>query len=70
VGLERDNRLLAVLPVEQAPVVRQWYVVQPGRKTLSPPAEAFKQFVLEHGQDLIAQRFGQFVQGELQGASS
>jgi DNA-binding transcriptional LysR family regulator len=64
VGLELDNRLLAVLPVEQAPVVRQWYVVQPGRKPLSPPAEAFKQFVLEHGQGLIAQRFGHFVQGE------
>lgn len=70
VGLELDNRLLAVLPVEQAPVVRQWYVVQPGRKPLSPPAEAFKQFVLEHGQDLIARRFGQFVQGEWEGASS
>ncbi len=64
VGLELDNDLLAVLPVEQAPVVRQWYVVQPGRKPLSPPAEAFKQFVLEHGQGLIAQRFGQFMQGQ------
>ena len=68
VGLELDNDLLAVLPVEQAPVVRQWYVVQPGRKPLSPPAEAFKQFVLEHGQGLIAQRFGQFVQGQAEAA--
>ncbi|MEY3285774.1 MAG: hypothetical protein RL500_504, partial [Pseudomonadota bacterium] len=30
--------------------------------------EAFKQFVLEHGQGLIAQRFGQFVQGQAEAA--
>ncbi len=58
VGLELDNDLLAVLPVEHAPVVRQWYVVHPERKPLSPPAEAYRQFVLEHGQGLIGERFG------------
>jgi len=62
-GLELDNALLAVLPVEHTPVVRQWYMVQPGRKPLSPPAEAFRQFVLEHGQTLIAERFGRFLPG-------
>ncbi|MEY2593988.1 MAG: hypothetical protein RI972_1677 [Pseudomonadota bacterium] len=61
VGLELENRLMAVLPVEHAPVVRQWYVVHPGKKPLSPPAEAFRQFVLAQGQALIGDRFGRFV---------
>jgi DNA-binding transcriptional LysR family regulator len=61
VGLELENRLIAVLPVEQTPVVRQWYVVHPGKKPLSPPAEAFRQFVLAQGQTLIGDRFGGFV---------
>ena len=61
VGLELENRLMAVLPVEHAPVVRQWYVVGPGKKPLSPPAEAFRQFVLAQGQALIGDRFGRFL---------
>lgn len=61
VGLELDNGLLAVLPVEHAPVVRQWYVVHPERKPLSPPAEAYRQFVVAQGQLLIGERFGRFV---------
>lgn len=61
IGLELDNGLLSVLPVEHAPVVRQWYVVHPERKPLSPPAEAYRQFVLANGQALIGERFGRFV---------
>ena len=61
VGLELENRLLAVLPVEHAPVVRRWYVVYPDRKPLSPPAQAFRQFMLAQGQALITARFGRFI---------
>ena len=61
IGLELENGLMAVLPVQHAPVVRQWYVVHPGKKPLSPPAEAFRQFVLAHGAALIGERFGRFV---------
>ncbi len=61
IGLELENRLLAVLPVENTPVIRQWYAVHPGKKPLSPPAEAFRQFVITQGQDLIGERFGAFV---------
>ena len=61
IGLELENTLMAVLPVQHAPVVRQWYVVHPGKKPLSPPAEAFRQFVLAHGAALIGERFGRFV---------
>jgi hypothetical protein len=51
--LELDNRLIAVLDVEGAPVVRAWNVVHMLSKLLSPAAEAFRYFVLEHGAAII-----------------
>jgi DNA-binding transcriptional LysR family regulator len=56
-GLELDNRLIAVIDVEGAPVVRAWNVVHMLSKLLSPAAEAFRYFVLEHGEDHLAQQF-------------
>jgi DNA-binding transcriptional LysR family regulator len=61
-GLELDNRLIAVLDVEGAPVVRAWNVVHMLSKLLSPAAEAFRYFVLEHGEDYLAKHFAQHVQ--------
>jgi hypothetical protein len=60
-GLELDNRLIAVLDVQGAPVVRAWNVVHMLSKLLSPAAEAFRYFVLEHGEDYLAQQFGRHV---------
>ncbi len=60
-GLELDNHLIAVLDVEGAPVVRAWNVVHMLSKLLSPAAEAFRYFVLEHGEDFLAQQFGRHV---------
>lgn len=60
VGLELDNRLLAILPVQHTPVVRQWYVVRPGTKALSPPAERFRRFMLEHAQPYLTEHFARF----------
>ena len=57
VGLELNNGLLAILPVEHAPVVRNWYVVQPSSKPLSPPAERFRTFMIEHGQAHLQAQF-------------
>ena len=66
-GLELDNRLIAVLDVEGAPVVRAWNVVHMLSKLLSPAAEAFRYFVLEHGEDYLAQQFARHVKlGPLQ----
>ena len=61
-GLELDNRLIAILDVEGAPVVRAWNVVHMLSKLLSPAAEAFRYFVLEHGEDYLAKNFTQHVQ--------
>lgn len=60
-GLELENRLIALLDVEGAPVVRAWNVVHTLAKLLSPAAEAFRYFVLEHGEDFLRQNFGRHL---------
>jgi DNA-binding transcriptional LysR family regulator len=61
-GLELDNRLIAILDVEGAPVIRPWNVVHMLSKLLSPAAEAFRYFVLEHGEDYLAKHYAQHQQ--------
>ncbi|GDX58449.1 LysR family transcriptional regulator [Comamonadaceae bacterium] len=61
-GLELDNRLIALLPIEGAPVVRAWNVVHTLAKLLSPAAEAFRYFVLEHGEDYLREHFGRHLE--------
>lgn len=50
VGLELKNGLLTVLDVSGTPLMRMWNVVHMGSKVLSPAAEAFRYFVIEHGE--------------------
>ena len=57
-GLELDNRLIAVLDVEGSPVIRAWNVVHTQSKLLSPIAEAFRYFILERGEAYLAEHFG------------
>ena len=61
-GLELDNRLIALLPIAGAPVVRAWTVVHTLAKLLSPAAEAFRYFVLEHGEDYLREHFGRHLE--------
>lgn len=58
IGLERKSDLLATPDVEGLPIVRRWYVVNNLAKVLSPAAEAFRYFVLEHGETFLAKEFG------------
>lgn len=46
--LELETKRLAVLDVQDFPIMRHWYVVHPRCKRLSPVAEAFRQFVLRN----------------------
>ena len=50
VGLEVRNGLLRVLDVEGTPVMRMWNIVRLQSKVLSPAAEAFRYFIIEHGE--------------------
>lgn len=56
-GLELEYGLIATPPVEGLPVMRRWHVVNNLAKTLSPPAEAFRYFVLERGEAFLASHF-------------
>jgi len=53
-GLELKAGLLAVLDIAGTPVVRTWNVVHVGARVLSPAAEAFRYFLLEHGEAFLA----------------
>jgi DNA-binding transcriptional LysR family regulator len=56
-GLELDHHLIATPETEGLPVMRKWHVVNNSAKTLSPPAEAFRYFVLERGEAFLAKQF-------------
>ncbi len=60
-GLELDNKLIDILDVQGAPVVRAWNVVHTLSKMLSPAAEAFRYFVLERGEAYLAEHFARHV---------
>ncbi len=55
---ELDRDVVRIVHVEGTPVLRAWNCVHTLSKLLSPPAEAFRYFVLEHGERLLAERFG------------
>ena len=56
-GLELENGLLRIIPVDGAPVVRRWNCVHTLAKMLSPAAESFRYFVLERGEEFLAAQF-------------
>ncbi len=49
IAFELKHRAIGMPEVEGLPVMRRWHVVNNLGKTLSPPAEAFRYFVLERG---------------------
>lgn len=57
VGLEMEHNKLCVLDVDKTPVTRIWHVVNLTGKNLSLPAEAFRYFVLEQGNELMTTMF-------------
>jgi LysR family transcriptional regulator, low CO2-responsive transcriptional regulator len=54
-GLELGAGVIKVLDVDGLPVMRRWHVVNMRAKLLSPAAEAFRYFILEHAQPLLQQ---------------
>ena len=60
-GLELETGLIKVLDVDGLPLVRRWQVVHLRAKLLSPAAEAFRYYVLEHGGRLLAKMFPSLV---------
>ena len=62
IGLELQTKQLCILDVRNSPVVRAWHVVHALSKLLSPAAEAFRYFVLEHGESDLAAQFSDLGQ--------
>ncbi len=50
VGLELQHRLLHVLDIEDTPLMRSWFIVRMPSRQLSPAAEAFRYFIIQHGE--------------------
>lgn len=57
ISLEWNNGLIAAPPVEGLPLNRRWHVVHVAGKYLSPAAEAFRYFMLEHAAAHLAGLF-------------
>ena len=57
IGLEWSSGLIAAPAVEGLPLVRRWNIVNRAAKQLSPAAEAFRYFVLSHGEAHLAAMF-------------
>ena len=61
IGLELEHGLIAILDVEGTPIVRAWNVVHTLSKLLSPSAEAFRYFMLEHAERYLADKYGRHL---------
>jgi len=57
IALEWSNGLIAVPHIEGLPLIRRWAVVHVAGKYLSPAAEAFRYYVLEHGEAHLSAMF-------------
>ncbi|MFK5915038.1 MAG: LysR family transcriptional regulator [Woeseiaceae bacterium] len=53
IELELETNRLVILDVEDFPIMRHWYLVHRKDKRLSPITQAFKDYVLSEGRDLI-----------------
>jgi len=51
--LELETKRLTILDVDGFPIKRHWHIVQRSGKRLSPPAQTFKQFVLDEAMKFI-----------------
>ena len=53
-ALELRARKLVALDVAGLPIVRQWFVIHLKAKRLAPVTAAFRQFLVDHGAQIIA----------------
>jgi DNA-binding transcriptional LysR family regulator len=62
--LELQTGLLALLPVENNPVQREWYVVRVASRQVPQVAAAFEEFLKERGQSEIHRQVAQHWKGD------
>ena len=59
IGLKNEllNRELKILNVKKLPLISTWYLIHLKNKSLSPAAEAYKQFININKYKVIQQQF-------------
>lgn len=57
IGNELKNGQIAMLDIEDTPVMRTWHVVALNKRNTSQIAEAFRYFVLEKGAEILKEMF-------------
>ncbi|CAG1003988.1 HTH-type transcriptional activator CmpR [Methylophilaceae bacterium] len=57
IGLEHGNGQIAILDVQDTPIIRTWHVVALTKRNLSQAAEEFRYFMLEKGGELLTGMF-------------
>jgi LysR family transcriptional regulator, low CO2-responsive transcriptional regulator len=60
-GLELRSDVITILDVMGTPVTRTWHVVHMRTKSLSPPALAYRKFMLDNAAEFLEQEFGAYV---------
>ena len=57
IGSELANKQIALLDIQNTPIIRTWHVVALTKRNASQAAEAFRYFVLEKGGEILTQMF-------------
>jgi LysR family transcriptional regulator, low CO2-responsive transcriptional regulator len=59
IGSELANKQIAILDIQNTPIIRTWHVVALNKRNASQAAEAFRYFVLEKGGEILNEMFAQ-----------
>jgi DNA-binding transcriptional LysR family regulator len=59
IGQELANKQIAILDIQNTPIIRTWHVVALSKRNASQAAEAFRYFVLEKGGEILTDMFAE-----------
>ncbi|MCC7545571.1 MAG: LysR family transcriptional regulator [Aquabacterium sp.] len=65
VATELRHGLLKLVDFEGTPIMRTWNIVHEASKVLSPAAEAFRYYLIEHAEQWLQQRDGALLKAEI-----
>lgn len=57
IGSELNNKQVAILDIQDTPIIRTWHVVALNKRNASQASEAFRYFVLEKGGEILTKMF-------------
>ena len=62
IGSELTHKQLAILDIQNTPIIRTWHVVALNKRNASQAAEAFRYFMLEKGSEILNEMFAPAIQ--------